>query len=138
MHTNFFPFLPDIMDSINACSKEELDLAKQNRMDGFPDHKDMSKKHYIIAGIQTLLLILGLALNFIICYVMVRRRKVKKNLSNFFLFNLSLTELILWVAVLPMTMIITMTTVKNPIGVVFILQLTSTNLFYDICDIYNL
>ncbi|KAK3735699.1 hypothetical protein QZH41_001315 [Actinostola sp. cb2023] len=101
--------------SSDDCSQDALDLAAQSKLEGFPDKHAMDTNRFVVTGIQALLLILGLLVNFAICFVMLRRGKVKKNLSNFFLFNLSLTELLLWLVVLPVAMVVSMAKIETPI-----------------------
>ncbi|XP_031569522.1 rhodopsin-like [Actinia tenebrosa] len=95
------------------CSSEAMEYGRRSR--GFPDKQAMTVTRYVFSSIQGILLLLGLIINFLICFVMVRRRKVKKSLSNFFLFNLSLTELVLWMILLPLMVIISMAQVKTNI-----------------------
>jgi hypothetical protein len=101
--------------SIEYCSEEALEFGRRSRFEGFPDKQAMSVTRYVFSSIQGFLLLLGLVINFLICFVMLRRRKVKKNLSNYFLFNLSLTELVLWMVLLPMMVTVNMAQIKTAI-----------------------
>lgn len=101
--------------SVQYCSEEAMEYGRRSRFEGFPDKQAMTVTRYVFGSIQGILLILGLIINFLICFVMVRRQKVKKNLSNFFLFNLSLTELVLWMILLPLMVILSMAQVKTNI-----------------------
>nr|UQI50270.1 rhodopsin [Haliclona caerulea] len=99
--------------SVQYCSEEAMEYGRRSRFEGFPDKQAMTVTRYVFSCIQGILLLLGLVINFLICFVMVRRGKVKKSLSNFFLFNLSLTELLLWMVLLPLMVIISMSQVKT-------------------------
>ena len=55
----------------------------------------------VVLAIGTLLILLGIAVNLTICFVMLRRKRYKKNNSNFFILHLSVTELVIRLLIFP-------------------------------------
>ena len=56
----------------------------------------------VVLAIGTLLILLGIAVNVTICFVMLRRKRYKKNTSNFFILHLSVTELVIRLQIFPL------------------------------------
>lgn len=56
----------------------------------------------VVLAIGTLLILLGIAVNLTICFVMLRRKRYKKNNSNFFILHLSVTELVIRFLIFPL------------------------------------
>ena len=54
-----------------------------------------------VLSISMLLIVLGIIVNVVICFVMLRRKRYKKNTSNFFILHLSGTELVLRLLIFP-------------------------------------
>ena len=57
-------------------------------------HKEAPLYFASVMSIATILILLGMLLNGAICFVMLRGKRFKKNTSNFFIFHLSVTELV--------------------------------------------
>ena len=55
----------------------------------------------VVLAIGTLLILLAIAVNLTICFVMLRRKRYKKNNSNFFILHLSVTELVIRLLIFP-------------------------------------
>ncbi|XP_074629835.1 neuropeptide FF receptor 1-like [Acropora palmata] len=56
----------------------------------------------VVLAMGILLILLGIAVNATICFVMLQRKRYKKNNSNFFILHLSVTELVIRLLIFPL------------------------------------
>ena len=61
---------------------------------------------YALVATIGVLLVMGIMSNILVCVVMVRTARIQKNLSNFFIFNLSVLEVIFRVAIFPLYVLV--------------------------------
>ncbi|XP_001635402.2 pyroglutamylated RF-amide peptide receptor isoform X1 [Nematostella vectensis] len=94
--------------SRSTCPTDYQEILHASEHEGFPDNDYMDSSRKVFASLQGMLLLLGIFINSLICYVMIRRQKIHRSTANFYLFHLSTTELLLWIVVLPVAMVIQM------------------------------
>ena len=68
---------------------------------------------YVVFGLECVLALIGIIANFIICVVLLRKKRIIKNFSNFHLFNLALTDIIFRLALTPLLFTIEYNEVKH-------------------------
>lgn len=75
-------------------------------------HEEAPFSFSTVLSIATLLIVLGIIVNGAICFVMLRRKRYKKNTSNFFILHLSVTELALRLLIFPIAVYPLVTTIE--------------------------
>ena len=97
--------LPDILRSEGEFEEgnETVETHKENIAIVLlvRSYKEAPMSFATILTIASLFIMLGILVNGVVCYVMLRGKRYRKNTANFFILHLSVTELVLRLLILP-------------------------------------